>query len=53
MSDAPAPASPELLDDLHARLRATRRVPLPPGTGWSRGTDADYLADLVAYWAAS
>jgi Epoxide hydrolase N terminus len=28
-------------------------VPLPPGTGWSRGTDADYLADLVAYWAES
>ena len=28
-----------------------RRFPLAEGVGWSRGTDADYLADLVDYWA--
>lgn len=41
------------LDDLRRRLRSTRRVPLPAGTGWARGTDADYLADIVEYWAQS
>ena len=51
MSDAPAAAPDELLDDLRARVRATRRVPLPPGANWSRGVDADYLTDLLAYWA--
>ncbi len=47
---APAPAPQDLLDDLRARLRATRRVPLPTGLGWSHGTDADYLTELVAAW---
>ena len=41
----------DVLDDLRRRLRATRRVPLVEGVGWDRGTDPDYLADLVADWA--
>ena len=51
MDAVPVPVSNDLLDDLRARLRSTRRVPLPEGVGWSRGTDADYLADLLASWA--
>ena len=51
MSDAPAPVDEAVLTDLRARLRAFRPVTLSSGLGWDRGTDADYLADLVAYWA--
>ncbi|GAA3831822.1 epoxide hydrolase family protein [Amycolatopsis tucumanensis] len=40
-----------VLQDLRARLRAYRRVPLPPGFGWERGVDGDFLAELVAHWA--
>ena len=50
MDAAPAPAPDELLDDLGSRLRATRRVPLPQGVGWSRGTDEDYLTELLSSW---
>jgi pimeloyl-ACP methyl ester carboxylesterase len=50
MDPVPAPATADLLDDLATRLRATRRIPLPEGVGWSRGTDADYLTDLLASW---
>ena len=42
-----------MLVDLKDRLRAFRRVPLVEGVGWSRGTDADYLDELVAYWATT
>jgi pimeloyl-ACP methyl ester carboxylesterase len=42
-----------VLDDLRRRLRETNRVRLPEGTGWERGTDTGYLADLVSYWADS
>ncbi|MFD2416371.1 epoxide hydrolase family protein [Amycolatopsis pigmentata] len=48
---APAPVEQPVLDDLRARLRAYRRVDVPPGFGWDRGADADYLADLAGYWA--
>lgn len=48
---APEPASQAVLDDLQARLRATRRVVLPRGVGWERGADADYLTELLRYWA--
>jgi pimeloyl-ACP methyl ester carboxylesterase len=41
------------LDDLRRRLVETNRVRLPEGTGWDRGTDADYLAELMAYWVNS
>ncbi|TYK44495.1 epoxide hydrolase family protein [Actinomadura decatromicini] len=42
---------PAALDDLRARLRATRWPDAPENAGWSLGTDAGYLRELVAYWA--
>lgn len=39
------------LDDLHARLRATRWAARYPITGWDQGTDPDELQQLVSYWA--
>ena len=54
MTTGPAAAPPRVadadLDDLRRRLASYRRVPLPPGHGWDRGTDADALAALVAHW---
>ena len=50
---APATVEQSVLDDLRGRLRAYRRVALPPGLGWERGVDGDYLADLIDYWAES
>ncbi|MBU2669116.1 epoxide hydrolase [Actinoplanes bogorensis] len=47
-------ADPAALDDLRARLRATRwpdAPDSPPGAGWEAGTDLGYLRELVAYWA--
>lgn len=43
--------APEALEDLRARLLATRWPDAPSGVGWSLGTDLDYLRELVAYWA--
>ena len=51
MTAAPEPVADEVLQDLRRRLRATRRVGLPRGLGWKRGTDPDYLTSLVEYWA--
>jgi len=51
MSDAPAPVDEAVLTDLRERLQAFRPVALPRGLGWDRGVAAEYLADLVAYWA--
>ena len=48
--NAPAPVSEAVLTDLRDRLRSTRAIPLVTGVGWERGTDPDYLSDLVAYW---
>jgi len=42
---------PSVIDDLRARLRATRWPAGSPGSGWEAGTDMAYLRDLVAYWA--
>ncbi|MGW8565825.1 epoxide hydrolase family protein [Isoptericola sp. NPDC055881] len=42
---------PAALTDLRTRLRATRWPDAPDAAGWSLGTDADYLRELVAYWA--
>ena len=53
MSAAPDPVPGDVLDELVRRLRATRPVRLPVGVGWDRGTDADYLAELVGHWADS
>jgi pimeloyl-ACP methyl ester carboxylesterase len=41
----------EQLDDLRARLRATRWPDALPGSGWDHGTDLTYLQELCAYWA--
>ena len=43
--------APATLDDLGARLRATRWPDAPGDMGWSLGTDLAYLRELVAYWA--
>jgi pimeloyl-ACP methyl ester carboxylesterase len=43
--------APEALEDLRARLRATRWPDAPEDAGWSLGTDLAYLRELVAYWA--
>ena len=42
---------PAVLEDLRARLRATRWPDAPEDAGWSLGTDVEYLRELVAYWA--
>src|SRR3954470_7440373 len=39
------------LDDLRARLRATRWPDAPADAGWSLGADVGYLRELVASWA--
>ncbi|WP_425955402.1 epoxide hydrolase family protein [Xylanimonas sp. McL0601] len=39
------------IEDLRARLRATRWPDAPEDAGWSLGADVDYLRELVAYWA--
>lgn len=41
------------VDDLRARLRATRLVRGVAGDPWQRGTDADYLRDLLNDWATA
>jgi pimeloyl-ACP methyl ester carboxylesterase len=55
MTAAPAPftlqTDPAALEDLRARLRATRWPDVPQDAGWSMGTDVDYLRELVEYWA--
>jgi pimeloyl-ACP methyl ester carboxylesterase len=51
--DAPDSVDQYILDDLRRRLIETNRVRLPEGTGWDRGVDAGYLAELVAYWVNS
>jgi pimeloyl-ACP methyl ester carboxylesterase len=51
----PEPFAPQtdaaVLEDLRARLRATRWPDAPEDAGWSLGTDLGYLRELVAYWA--
>lgn len=43
--------APEAIEDLRARLRATRWPDAPEDAGWSLGTDVDYLRGLITYWA--
>lgn len=38
------------LDDLAARLAATRWPSELPGVGWTRGVPVDYLRELAEYW---
>ncbi len=40
-----------MLEDLRARLRATRWPDAPEDAGWSLGTDVAHLRELVTYWA--
>ncbi|MEO7447502.1 MAG: epoxide hydrolase N-terminal domain-containing protein [Humibacillus sp.] len=42
---------PADLDDLRARLRATRWPDAPEGLGWGQGIDVEELRDLVTHWA--
>ncbi len=42
---------PAALEDLRARLLATRWPDTPEDAGWTLGTDLDYLRELVTYWA--
>ncbi|MBV9919627.1 MAG: alpha/beta fold hydrolase [Pseudonocardia sp.] len=57
MVEAPRPepfapeTDPAALDDLRARLRATRWPDAPEDAGWALGTDVAYLRELVEYWA--
>jgi pimeloyl-ACP methyl ester carboxylesterase len=39
-----------VLDDLRARLDATRPVPWVDASDWDAGTSPAYLGDLVEYW---
>jgi pimeloyl-ACP methyl ester carboxylesterase len=41
----------DVLDDLRARIRATRWPEPTPGEPWQQGVDLDYLQGLVTYWA--
>ena len=41
------------LDDLHERLARTRWPEEAESTGWSYGTNLDYLKELVDYWQHS
>ena len=40
-----------VLDDLSARLRATRWPDALPGSGWEYGTERGYLQELCGHWA--
>src|ERR1039457_6562842 len=63
MPDAPSPVAgprpepftpqtdPAALENLRARLRATRWPDAPEDAGWSLGTDLAYLRELVTYCA--
>ncbi|TNM59632.1 epoxide hydrolase [Streptomyces sp. NP160] len=54
MPAVPAPVAEEVLQDLRHRLLNYRRVPLPespPRARWDRGTDPEFLLELVRYWA--
>jgi pimeloyl-ACP methyl ester carboxylesterase len=39
------------LTDLRDRIHATRWPDPAPGPAWDQGTDGDFLADLLSYWA--
>lgn len=43
----------EQIDDLHARLGATRWPDELPGVGWDRGVPLGYLKELAEYWRTS
>jgi pimeloyl-ACP methyl ester carboxylesterase len=58
MSDAPLRpepflprAAPAEVEELRARVRASRWPDSPADAGWSLGADVAYLRELAAYWA--
>ncbi|HEX3206894.1 MAG TPA: epoxide hydrolase [Propionibacteriaceae bacterium] len=50
MSDSNLVVPDAVLDDLRGRLQNTRWPSVVEGQGWARGTDLDYLSELVDYW---
>jgi len=50
MSDSNLVVPDAVLDDLRGRLQNTRWPSVVEGQGWTRGTDLDYLSELVDYW---
>src|SRR5690606_36338373 len=40
----------DVLADLRDRLARARIGPGLPGTGWTQGTERDYLRELCKYW---
>ena len=40
-----------VLSDLRDRIGNTRWPAQLPDAAWEQGTDADYLRDVLAYWA--
>jgi pimeloyl-ACP methyl ester carboxylesterase len=41
----------QVLEDLRARLRATRWPEAAPGEPWTQGADLGYLREVTGYWA--
>src|SRR5260370_42306668 len=41
----------EILSDLRERIRKTRWPDQTPSAAWERGTDLEYLRQLLEYWA--
>jgi len=50
ISGAPVDVPEAVLNDLRDRLARTRWFDSIPGSGWSLGTDVDYLRGLVDHW---
>jgi pimeloyl-ACP methyl ester carboxylesterase len=50
MSDPIFRVPDAVLEDLRERLRNTRWPSVVEGQDWARGTDLDYLGELVDYW---
>jgi pimeloyl-ACP methyl ester carboxylesterase len=47
----PLRVDPVVVDDLHRRIRNSRLPGAAPGGPWAQGTDQDWLAGLLGYWA--
>jgi len=47
----PVAVAAAVIDDLRARIRNARLPEASPGRPWDQGTDRDWLARLLEYWA--